>query len=632
MTDTYWSFRKIIAIEEPVFNSSLERFYNLGVEGLVRENIQNSLDGKLPESGLPVQVIIKTGVIGSDAIPGIHEICEHINCLKGENEYTCETIGHMKEGMNKAQVPFISFEDRNTKGLTGAERGENAGSGDTWGIYAYKKGVHFTDLDAEVEGIRGGSHGVGKIACNAASDLYLMFFSNCDEEGKCHIGGTVQLIEHSLGNSNYRSTGYFTKVIGDVYYPFENNFDPIFEKNTRGLKIIIPYLRKQFQDEKAIIRAVCDNFFVAILRKGLVVKVNEILINDTTILDLVRDESIYVEQDYADIKSNFTPLYIRAYMEQKPFSVTIRDKRTGYQFSLFLLYDERIKKGRVAIVRGIGMKIEDKKITSYVNAPFSAVLIPDSSNEDIFLKSLENESHTQLSSEHIKNPAVQANAKRFINNITRELQKIVAELLREAHPSDGAIDTSDVIYSIEHNFKKELSKEISTVQLTKGKKGNQKTVIAVKTKGRSNARKRTEEEEKKKKRLKNMIRKVLKKDGQDTEKKRVRYPMVPESVKRLVLKEKEILIFDFTNIDQYYGETVCDISISVIDGTGKSYESEFDIKASYSRILDRKNGNVCNVSRNIIKDVTINEGKVQLDLYITEQFNRSLKFMYYVEV
>ena len=39
-----WSFRKIVAIEEPVFNNTLERFYNLGIDGLVRENIQNSLD------------------------------------------------------------------------------------------------------------------------------------------------------------------------------------------------------------------------------------------------------------------------------------------------------------------------------------------------------------------------------------------------------------------------------------------------------------------------------------------------------------------------------------------------------------------------------------------------------------
>lgn len=60
---------------------------------------------------------------------------------------------------------------------------------------------------------------------------------------------------------------------GDVYYPFENTFDPVFSKTTRGLKIVIPFLRQQFQGKEAIIRAVCDNFFVAILENKLVVAV-----------------------------------------------------------------------------------------------------------------------------------------------------------------------------------------------------------------------------------------------------------------------------------------------------------------------------------------------------------------------
>lgn len=77
-----WSFREIIAIEEPVFNNTLERFYNLGIDGLVRENIQNSLDGKLPESSLPVEVKIVTGTMQASNIPGISEIKNHIDSLK----------------------------------------------------------------------------------------------------------------------------------------------------------------------------------------------------------------------------------------------------------------------------------------------------------------------------------------------------------------------------------------------------------------------------------------------------------------------------------------------------------------------------------------------------------------------
>ena len=56
----------------------------------------------------------------------------HIISLKGQNAYTVETINHMKKEMQKREVPYISFEDCNTKGLVGAEHGEKFQEGDTW--------------------------------------------------------------------------------------------------------------------------------------------------------------------------------------------------------------------------------------------------------------------------------------------------------------------------------------------------------------------------------------------------------------------------------------------------------------------------------------------------------------------
>lgn len=628
-----WEFRKITAIEEPVFNNVLERFYNLGLDGLVRENIQNSLDGKLPESNLPVEVKIKTGDIPASEIPGIDEIKRHIQSLKGENSYTKETIAHMKKEMEKETVPFISFEDSNTKGLTGAEHGENFQEGDTWGVYAYKKGVHFTEHDDELEKTRGGSHGVGKIACNAASDIYMMFFANCDANGKQYIGGTTQLIEHNLDGNNYRASGYFTKVENDTYFPFENHFAPVFQKNTRGLKIIIPYLRTQYIGEENAIRSVCDNFFVAILQKKLVVYVNDYEINNETIRRIVSDPAFYPEQNFVEMKNCFTPLYINTYLKKEPILIKIEDKNTEYNFRLYLQYEEEIKRARVAVVRGIGMKIEDKKIKGYVNSPFNGVLIPVSSEEDIFLKSLENESHTSLSCDHIKDIKIQENAKRFLNNISNVIGGVFAGVLKLQNPSDGKIDTSEVLYSVERNFRKELSKEISTVQLTKGNLKNPKTVVKVK--GNSKKDKRQEKKKKKESQLKRIINRITRKskfEEGDQEKEVSLLPMKPEAVKRVVLREKELLQFDFTNVTAYAGETVCNISMVVIDGTGKPYEKEFDLSKNYLKIMDMGQKKLCNIEDNKIKNVSIVDGKIQLEMKVTDYFNSSLKFMYYVEV
>ena len=177
----YWKFATQNRIEEVSFNPVLERFYGYGINGLIRENIQNSLDGKLPDSDLPVEVIIEKGEIETKRIPGIDDIKARIGVLNSGNSYANDTIKHMHNKLNQEVVNYISFEDRNTKGLRGATEGYCSGSANTYSAYAYSKGIHITDNNSEVEKSRGGSHGIGKIASNAASDLYVMYFANCDE-------------------------------------------------------------------------------------------------------------------------------------------------------------------------------------------------------------------------------------------------------------------------------------------------------------------------------------------------------------------------------------------------------------------------------------------------------------------
>ena len=119
--ESLWKFSVIPGIEESTFNKVLERFYDLGIAGLVRENIQNSLDGKIPGETKPVVVTIKTGKVNKNDIPGLNDIKERIDCLQGHNSYTKETIQHMKNKMNDEIINYISFEDYNTKGLKGAK-------------------------------------------------------------------------------------------------------------------------------------------------------------------------------------------------------------------------------------------------------------------------------------------------------------------------------------------------------------------------------------------------------------------------------------------------------------------------------------------------------------------------------
>ena len=636
MTKYLWNFDVISAIQEVDFHKTLSDFYARGIDGVVRENIQNSMDAKLSDKETVI-VSIKCGEMNSKVVPGIDEIKERIHSLEEGNIYARETIEHMKESIAKDIIKYISFEDSNTKGLSGAKYGRSDENKGTWQAYAYKKGAHHIEEDHELEGSRGGSHGVGKIASNSASDIHTMFFANCDEFGNQHIGGTIQLIEHKYKDKFYRATGDFTDVRIDdnrneIYYPFENNFDEVFRKDTRGLKIIIPFLREEFYDLKSIVKSVCDNFFVAIIEGSLVVDVNGININKDSIIEIVKNEDYYEEQDLSEIKKEFTPIYVNTKLKKEPIDIMIPDKKGNkYNFDLYIQYNKELKRGRTAIVRTIGMKIEDKKISSHVRDPYNAVLIPKGHKEDIFLKSLENESHTELSSDHIKNIEEKKNAKYFINKISAVIGEIIAEFIRQNNPSDGKIDTSDILYSVENELKKDLKDIRSTVKTTKGKDKGKKETTVIKT-GNRKPKKTGKTKESIKKKIKDIIKRSNPKDGNEVKRKRVRHSMDPEFVKRLVLPDKEMVMIDFSNSNNYVSDGNCDISLSVIDGEGKEYEGEFYIVKNYKEIIDKNNSNVCNMESNMIKNVSIVNGKIKLELKTSSNFNEALKFVYFVEV
>lgn len=632
-----WKFSPIPNIEESNFNKSLERFYDMGVSGLTRENIQNSLDGRLLDNDEPVVLKIETGTLNKGDIPGIEEVHGRISHLEGRNTYTNETISHMKNKINQDEVRYISFEDSNTRGLTGARNGQSGSKKDTWGIYAYNKGVHFEEDQAEVEVSRGGSHGVGKIASNAASDLHVMYFANCDAEGEQHLGGTVQLIEHVHNNQAFRSTGYFTDIeyLGgnkSKFFPYENNFHEVFKKDTRGLKIIIPYFRQEYDDEREIIRSICDSFFISILKNKLEVHVNGKVVNQASIFDYVND-SHYYNQDITEAKKEFTPLYLDTYQNCDSREIVVSNGQEDFCFQLYFRYDERIPKGRVAVVRTIGMKIEDFKVKSNATKPFNAVLIGGHA-EDAYLKSLENESHTQLSKDHFSDTRLKRLATRFINNLSKEIAKVIDEAVKENNPTDGMMDTKDLLYVVETQFKKDLESSMGTVKINQGQSlvKSSTTPSSKEKRDKGDGKKRNTQNGGSKKKREPLKRQKKETETSGTEDKKERYSAHPDMVERIIVGDREMLQFDFSKSEEIKGAKTCDIAFSIIDGMGVEYKDEFRIQNNYVEVVDMHAGRTRSYRKNVIKDVQIKNGTAQLQLNLRDTFNRSLKFVYYVEV
>lgn len=626
-----FQFAKIDQLEVISFDNSLESFNANGVSGTIKENIQNSLDARLHKDyELPVRVTITLDEIERQHLPGIDEAFEHIDALEGQNSYTKETIANMQKRKDIKNVKVITIEDSNTTGLKNAKNGQSGNVNDTFGNYAYKKGVHAESSDEDHEISRGGSHGIGKIANNAASSIHLMYFANCDGEYNQHLGGTIQLVEHILDNQGYRATGYYTDVANEStsrYIPFENNnAHPIFKKETQGLKIIIPYISEEFYNFKEIVRAVCDNFFMAILNNSLVVEVNNetkdsIEINQDTISDIVEDARFY-EEDLNSSDANFTPYYVNTYLVQKPEKLLVRSKTDSYEFDLYFTYDEELNKGKVAIFRTIGMKIQDHKVKNNYRKPFNAVLI-GGAKEDQYLKSLENESHTSISAESIRDEVEKSNATRFINNLNKELGKVINRHFEEANPTEGELNTDDLIYQSEISFSTELNKENITIQVTDGPK-------LVKDNGKEKRNKQgshcsNADKGKKKKRKPRIIQ-------NDDDSSLTKYTIDSSLVERISLNKTEIINLDVSSIKPNENSITCNLLIQVIDGEGKISKDEFSLNEYYRQIIHQDTSENYSFSNNRIEEIRIDDGTLKLEFMKKSYDSSSLKYHYQLEV
>ena len=100
----------------------------------------------------------------------------------------------------------------------------------------------------------------------------------------------------------------------------------------------------------------------------------------------------------------------------------------------------------------------------------------------------------------------------------------------------------------------------------------------------------------------------------------------------MVLNNQEIIHFHLNNISDIPKDGLVNLSFRVVDGEGKEYENEFNMKEAYSGIRDGASNIQYEFDQFKISDVQIVASTIQLVL--TKKNNRSdaLKFIYKLEV
>ena len=77
---------------------------------------------------------------------------------------------------------------------------------------------------------------------------------------------------------------------------------------------------------------------------------------------------------------------------------------------------------------------------------------------------------------------------------------------------------------------------------------------------------------------------------------------------------------------------VCDIGVAIIDGMGEEHKNKFSMKDNYKSVVDLSTHSKLKIKNNFIKNVTIKDGIANLQIGLKDNYNKALKFVYYVGV
>lgn len=271
---------------------SIAEFKSNRLESLTREIIQNSIDAAL-DADTEVHVEFTESIVKADQIPNIDTLREVVKLCDKKTSYQnpdmIKEFEAAKATIQKNAIPVLSVSDSHTKGMKGpCDPGRP--------FYQYLKTVGQSSGDTN----RAGSHGIGKAAPLACSDLRTIFVSTVWEENGEKAGlvqGRAVLMSFEKDDGIYKSTGYWGEAtkyqaINPSQVPNEYKW---MVRDTVGTTVHIigwSNLVKENWD-KLIIGFAISSFFAAFLRGRLAIKVKGQVVNQENILALANDEVIY---------------------------------------------------------------------------------------------------------------------------------------------------------------------------------------------------------------------------------------------------------------------------------------------------------------------------------------------------
>ena len=377
-------------------NEGAEKF-----KKFAREMVQNSIDVKDEKITDPLVVTFELMEVNIDELPSFEKLKEHI---EGTITY-CESKNKLNNAYNisqrelkffdKDKVKILKISDYNTKGILGSEDFTKESS--AWGGLVYNDGDSVKSSSSSL-----GSHGLGKGAAFAISNLRTVFYNTQDCYGnKALEGVTRQYVSYVNGQKKHYK-GFYGRIGDNNVYPFLNEeineFSSIFHRTSTGSDVFVIEPDVAYLSDDTVkwylIESVICNFFVAIRDGMLELVVNGTEVNQNNLEQIINSLNNFYEKN--DIEKSDMLIATEQYLQSLDFSNPIIENVKEYgEIKLWLYKDNNIKWKNVAIIRKNGMFIKNLEVR-YANQKFAGVVIVYGEEGVEFLKSIEDPSHMEF--------------------------------------------------------------------------------------------------------------------------------------------------------------------------------------------------------------------------------------------
>lgn len=289
-----WQFPVDEAGQWDGFNHlGIEHFRSNPFGSLAREIIQNSLDAA---TGTLVEIAFDLHEIPRDEIPNLTELKEAIaqcrEAAAGESKKAKDFFETAEKLLKSKSIPVLSIRESKTTGIRGPCK-----KGTPYFAFMKATGLSKKELQDDDAGL--GSYGIGKFAPFAVSQLRTLFVSTVYQDGKTFrqlTQGKTLLTSHVDGKGKtHQATGYWGVREGCMPVEGPTKGVPKWLQRSSKPSDIGKVLGTTFHVvgfsavenwNKILTASILENYFGAIWRGRLSVKVGKELIAKETINEL----------------------------------------------------------------------------------------------------------------------------------------------------------------------------------------------------------------------------------------------------------------------------------------------------------------------------------------------------------